>query len=337
MANILRAAFAAVMFWLVCLESHAASAPTKIVIGHVLLNARAAPLWIAKEQGFFAKHGIDAELILVRGSPILAAAMSSGDIEVGFTGGTAVLGAAVGGSDIKILAHFTNRVTFDLVARPGIRTVKDLRGKRFGVVSIGGTTWMAAILGMEYLGLEPGRDNITLTAVGDQTVLAQAVLAGTIDATLLDGVYSRRLQETGCAILAEFGRANISIGSVGVTARAVVIEKKPLVMENVLKALLEANAYVLNPANKSTTLNVLQRRLKIGDREAEEGFRDMEIGLERKPYPSLEGMRNIQRLMKVHNPKAERVKVEELIDQRFLRKLDESGFIDRLYSAYGGK
>jgi NitT/TauT family transport system substrate-binding protein len=325
------------MLWGICPKSQAASAPDKVAIGHVLLNARAAPLWIAKEQGFFPKHGINAEVILVRGSPILAAAMSSGYIEFGFTGGTAVMGAAVGGADLKLLANFTTRLTQDLIVRPGIRTPQDLRGKRLGIVSIGGTTWMVAILGLEHLGLEPGRDNINLMPLGDQTVLAQALLAGTIDATILDSVYSRRLQEKGCTILAEFGKTNIPLASVGVVAQAAVIEKKPLVIENVLKALLEANAYVLNPANKATTLKVLQKRLKISEREAEEGFQDMLLGLERKPYPSLKGMQNIQRLMKLRNPKAESVRVEDLIDQRFLKKLDESGFIDRLYSTPGEK
>jgi NitT/TauT family transport system substrate-binding protein len=327
-AKTLAALFATVVLWTTCSESQAASALNKLVFGHVLLNARAAPLWIAKEQGFFAKHGLDSEVILVRGSPILAAAMSSGDIELGFTGGTAVMGAAVGGADLKLLANFTTRL---------IRTPQDLRGKKLGIVSIGGTTWMVAILGLEHLGLEPGRDKINLMPIGDQTVLAQALLAGTIDATILDSVYSRRLQEKGCTILAEFAQANIPLASVGVVGRAATIEKKPLVIENALRALVEANAYVHNPAHKAITLNVLQRRLKIGEREAEEGFQDMLLGLNRKPYPSLEGMRNIQRLMKVHNPKAESVKVEDLIDQRFLRKLDESGFIDRLYSAPGEK
>ena len=332
MAKALAVFFVTVMLSAICPESQAASTDNKLTIGQVLLNARAAPLWVAKEQGFFAKHGLNAEIILVRGSPILAAAMSSGDIEMGFTGGTAVMGAAVGGADLKLLANFTGRLTQDLIVRPGIRTPQDLRGKKLGIVSIGGTTWMVAILGLEHLGLEPGRDKINLMPLGDQTVLAQALLAGTIDATILDGVYSRRLQGQGSLILAEFGKANIPLASVGVVARAAVIEKKPLVIESALKALLEANAYVLNPANKAITLGVLQRRLKIGEREAEEGFQDMLLGLERKPYPSLEGMRNIQRLMKVRNPKAESVRVEDLVDQRFLRKLDESGFIDRLYN-----
>jgi hypothetical protein len=86
------------------------------------------------------------------------------------------------------------------------------------------------------------------------------------------------------------------------------------------------------PANKAATLQLLQRRLRVSASEAEEGFKDMASGLDRKPYPSLEGLRNIQRLMKLRNPKVESRKVDELVDDRILRKLDDSGFIDRLYN-----
>src|SRR3970040_1152390 len=110
MAKSLAIVLVTVVLWAICPEGQAASTANKLAIGHVLLNARAAPLWVAKEQGFFAKYGLNAEVILVRGSPILAAAMSSGNIELGFTGGTAVMGAAVGGADLKLLANFTSRL-----------------------------------------------------------------------------------------------------------------------------------------------------------------------------------------------------------------------------------
>ena len=102
------------------------------------------------------------------------------------------------------MSAFTNRVTYDLVARPGIKTPEDLRGKKFGVQSIGGTVWMGAILALEHFGLDPDRDKIAIIAAGDQTVLAQALANGTIDATVLDGVQSRPLQRQG---LSDFGRA----------------------------------------------------------------------------------------------------------------------------------
>ncbi|HEU4345426.1 MAG TPA: ABC transporter substrate-binding protein [Candidatus Binatia bacterium] len=267
----------------------------------------------------------------------LVAALTSGDIQVGYTGGTAVLGAAARGSDLKILAAFTNRVTYDVVARPGIKTPEDLRGKIFGVQSIGGTVWMGAILALEHFGLDPNRDKISLIAAGDQSVLAQALMAGTIDVTVLDGVMSRTLREKGFPVLAELSKANIPISSVGIVAKGTFIQKNAPTMENLLKALLESEAFIFGPANKPRSLAILKRYLKISDQEAEEGYKDVITGLDRKPHASLAGLRNVQRLMKLRNPNVEKVKVEDLVDDRFMKKLDQSGFIDEMYARYGVK
>jgi NitT/TauT family transport system substrate-binding protein len=239
--------------------------------------------------------------------------------------------------DLKILAAFTNRVTYDVVARPGIKTPEELRGKKFGVQSIGGTVWMGAILALEHFGLDPDRDKVSLIAAGDQVVLAQALMVGTIDATALDGVMSRTLREKGFTILAELSKLNLPITSVGIIARGSFIQKNPQAIENLLKALLEAEAFIFAPSNKAAVLNILKRYLRVGEQDAEEGYRDVLTGIDRKPYPTLAGLRNIQRLMKLRNPNVEKVKVEELVDDRFLKKLDESGFIDGLYKAHSGK
>ena len=96
-------------------------------------------------------------------------------------------------------------------------------------------------------------------------------------------------------------------------------------------------AFVLGPANKAATLKILQRRLRVNEKEAEEGFVDIGIGMDKKPYPSMDGLRNIQRLMKLRNSKIGNAKVEDLVDDQILRRLDESGFIDKLFAAYGVK
>src|SRR3990172_2011771 len=262
-------------------------AQTKVKIAFAAMNARVAPLWVAQDQRFFTKYGIDPEVIFVRTAPIVVAAMASGEIQIGYTGGTAVLGAAVGGKELKTLASFTNRVTYDLVTRPEIKSPQDLRGKRFGVQSIGGTVWMGAILGLEHLGLEPVRDKIDILAVGDKTVLAQALAAGTIDATVLDGAFSLRLQEKGFPILAQFSKVDLPFASMGIVAQKAYIDKNPSAIEGALKAMLEGSAYALSPQNKPSTLASLKRRLRIGDREAEEGYNAMLVGLDRKPSPSL--------------------------------------------------
>jgi NitT/TauT family transport system substrate-binding protein len=324
---------AAIAFLAISFHVGAASAPAKLVIAYAAMSPRVAPLWAAQDRGFFTKNGINAELVFVRGAPTLLPALSSGDMHFGLTGGTAVLGASVAGFDLKILAVLTNRVTLDLVARPGIKNAQELRGKRFGTAAIGGTLWMSAILGLEHMGLDVNRDDIRFLAIGDAAVLTQALEDGRVDAALVDMVFSRRLHDKGFSILAELGKYNIPIASLGVVARSSYIDQNAQTTENLLRALLEGIAFVHAPGNKSATLQLLQRRLRVSPSEAEEGFKDMALGLDRKPYPSLEGLRNIQRLMKIRNPKVENTKVEELVDNRILRKLDESGFIDRLYNS----
>jgi ABC-type nitrate/sulfonate/bicarbonate transport system substrate-binding protein len=168
-------------------------------------------------------------------------------------------------------------------------------------------------------------------------VLAQALVAGTIDVTVLDGVMSRTLRQNGYPILAELSKANIPISSVGIVAKGSLIQKDPQLFENLLKALLESEAFIFGPANKGVALAILKRYLRINDQEAEEGYKDVINGLDRKPHASLDGLRNVQRLMKLRNPAVEKVKVEELVDDRFMKKLDQSGFIDELYAKYGVK
>ena len=196
---------------------------------------------------------------------------------------------------------------------------------------------MGAILALEHFGLDPNRDKISLIAAGDQSVLAQALVTGTIDATVLDGVMSRTLHENGYPILAELSKFNIPICSVGIVAKASYIQKNPQIVENLLKALLESEAFIFGPSNKGRALAILKRYLRINDQEAEEGYKDVITGLDRKPHASLEGLRNVQRLMKLRNPAVEKLKVEELVDDRFMKKLDQSGFIDEMYARYGAK
>jgi len=315
----------------------AAGAGRTVVIAHAAMNARVAPLWVARDRGFFAKYGVNAETIFVRGAPTLVAAMAANEIDVGYTGGTAVVGAVANGADLKVLSAFTNRVTYDLMVKPSIKTPEDLRGKRFGIQSIGGTVWMGAILALEHLKLDAERDKINILAIGDQNVLSQALEAGTIDATVLDGVQSRRLSALGFSTLADLNKANLPILSSGFVMREPNIQKNPQLAENLMKAVIEGAAFSLSLAQKPNTVKILQKYLRVTEKDAEEGYRDLVLGTDKKPYAAPAGVTNVVRLMKRSNPKVENVKPETLIDDRILKKIDQSGFIDEVLAKYGVK
>jgi ABC-type nitrate/sulfonate/bicarbonate transport system substrate-binding protein len=196
---------------------------------------------------------------------------------------------------------------------------------------------MGAILALEHLGLDPERDKITILAVGDQNVMAHALEAGTIDATVLDGVQSQRLIALGFPRLVDLNKYNLPILSSGFVMRETNIQKNPRLVENLLKALIEGAASSLSPAQKPNTLKILQKYLRVSERDAEEGYRDLVNGTDKKPYAAPAGVANAVRLMKRSNPRVEKVRADQLIDDRILRKIDQSGFIDEVMAKYGVK
>jgi ABC-type nitrate/sulfonate/bicarbonate transport system substrate-binding protein len=317
----------------------AAAARPRVVIAHAAMNFRVAPLWVAQDQGFFTKYGIDSEVIYMRGGPTLLSGMLSGDIQIGWTA-SVIIASVAEGADFVIVAGFNNRVTDDLIARPGIKRPEDLRGKRFGVQSIGGGGWMGAMLGLESLGLEPRRDDIRVLVIGDSTVRGQALEAGSIDATILDGAFSRKAKAKGFITLADFSQANLPMMNHLVAVRKSFLQRQPEIVDNVLRALIEGLAFTWSPRSKGAVLKSVMRRLRLTDMGiAEEGYQELlsRGGLEKKPHPSLEGVRNVQRLMASSNPRVAELKLDEIVDRSIMRKLDDSGFIDRTFVAAGVK
>ena len=312
-------------------------AASDVVIAYANISARVSPLWIAQEKGFFAKYGVNVQQVYMPGSPVMIAGMTSGQVHLGNSGGTAALGAAAGGVDLRVVGTFTSRIPFDLVVRPNIKNPKDLRGKRLGVQVVGGTIWMAAMLGLEHLGLDSRRDDVQVVGAGDQTMLSQALEKGSIDATVVDSAFSSDLRQRGFPTLVELSKTNIPFVSNGIVVRASYLAQHLDVARNTLKAWLEGVAYALSPRMKPLVIETITRRLKATPTLAEQGYQDLLRVTDRKPYPSMEGLGNVQRLMKLRNPAVADLKVESLIDAKLIQELDKTGFIDQLYAAYGVK
>lgn len=315
-----------------------ASAQTKITIGYAAVSPRTTPLYLAQEQGLFAKYGLDPKIVLVRAAATLVATLVSGEMDVGYTGGTSVIGAAGQGSYLKILSSISSTVTHSLIAHPSIKRAEELRGKRFGIQNVGGTTWIHTLLALEHIGLEPKRDNINILTIGDSVLVGQALEAGRVDAAVLDGALVRRLRSIGFATVVDLQPAKIPMLNQAIVVHPDFLQKRSDIAEKLLMTLVESLAFSLAPANKSVVIKTMMRRFQISDPVvAEEGYQDYLTSVERKPIPTLDGMRNIRRLMALLNPKIASVKVEDLIDARLIRKLDENGFIDKIAASYGLK
>jgi ABC-type nitrate/sulfonate/bicarbonate transport system substrate-binding protein len=303
----------------------------KIVIGYASMSSVATTLWVTQEKGFFAKNGLDVQSIFIPGSPTLIATLNTGDVHFGYTGGTATLGAAVGGLDLKIVASFGNFVQTDLVVRPDIKTPADLKGKRIGVTSIGGTGWMSAMLGLEQIGLNPERDNILLAAFGDQRVITQALESGTIQGASISGIFSRKLKRAGFNFLGDLEK--IPLVGTSIVVKSDYLASHRAIVRSALRALMEGHGYVLNPANKATVMEVMNKKLGMTDAvAANDGYDDYVRRTDKKGFVILDGLKNIQRFMKLRNPKIGDINLDRMIDESILRELEKSGFLEQAMS-----
>ncbi|MBI2181648.1 MAG: ABC transporter substrate-binding protein [Deltaproteobacteria bacterium] len=317
-------------------EALPATGAGKVIIAQSAVVADVLPLWIAKEQKFFDKYGLQAEVVLVKSTPMVVSALLSGDVQMGNIGGVGVVGAAGGGADLKVVASFYNKPILRVIARPEIEKTEDLKGKRLGVQSIGGAGWLQAMLALEQLGLDPSRDDIRVLQTGASPVRVQALEAKSIDFTVFsDMSFVLMLKQRGFRLLAEI--PPVPVAGLGIAVDRGYIQRHGDVLENALKALAEGIAFALSTERKGPTIELMMKHLKVRSDAAEESYKELPRTLERKPYVSIEGMQNIQRLMKLHNTRVAKIDVRELVDNSILQKLDQSGFLDRLHATYGLK
>ena len=310
-----------------------ATAPNRVVIAYPSPTPRVAPLWLAQDLDFFGKYNLAAQIVLVRNNQMLAAGLAAGDIDIGYTGGTTVLGAAAAGVELRLVAGFVSRGRGYLVVRPDIKKAQDLAGKRIGVQSIGGTLWMYVMLTLDQLGVDTARDNIRLLVIGDQTVIARALESQVVDAAVLTTrTYLPGLKQKGFSVLSEVTPA---MAATGIVTRKSYLQKNSEVLENIMKALIEGEHYMMSPGGKAQSIKTIMSRLKLTDvAVAEEGHADAIKEFDLRPFPSIEGLKNMQRLLAMQNPRLADVNAASLVDVTLVRKLEESGFFTQLQTRY---
>src|SRR6478672_8531664 len=123
---------------------------------------------------------------------------------------------------------------------------------------------MGTLLWLEHLGLAQ-KDDIRFLVIGDQTLLAQGLESGTIDAANLDSGFTRKLKQRGFSVLTDASKVNLPIVSQGLVVSAEYIQKQPHLIDGVLKALIEGLAFTVAPVNKPHVIKTLTAKLGITD------------------------------------------------------------------------
>jgi ABC-type nitrate/sulfonate/bicarbonate transport system substrate-binding protein len=288
-----------------------------------------ASVWIAKELNLFKKYGLETQYIMMSRSPLAVAALIAGEIDVAVIGPGHLVNASLGGADLIGIANLVQKLDYRLNSRPELKKKEDLRGKRLAISGPGATSHLVALLALQHMAMDPNRDKIAfLTIPGTEINRRLALESGSVDATTLNGSVGDTYGNKGYPVLFNFKGSGVTMPQTMLVTTRRLAMSKPQVIEAYMKALVEAIAYLLDPANKENVTRTMASNLRLSNAsEADEAYKAVFNAYERVPYPTLDGMKRLHGLLTSVNPKLAEAKVESLIDDSFVQKLESSGFV----------
>jgi ABC-type nitrate/sulfonate/bicarbonate transport system substrate-binding protein len=294
-----------------------------------------APLWVAKDRKLFEKQGLDVQLILVSGGSLVAQMLASGEIQMTANAPASLVNLIAGGEKLSFFLGLSNTSPFTVVTQPNLRKAEDLRGKKLGTARFGGSSHISALIALEHLKLDLKRDKIILIQTGVDPERMGALEAKAIDAAMLQRVATKVMTSKGFYRLLNMNQAKIPYQNTGLAMRRDFAGGNPRAVDGVVRAVIEGYGFIFNKDNKQAVKEIIARNLRLPKvDDAEDFYQEALEELDRKPYPSLEGTRIVIKYVAEQNPKAASVKVEDLVDTSWLKKLDSEGFFEKVY---GGK
>lgn len=329
----MRILFLAILAWVFSVTS----APAQLIKVNVAYGGAGGdplPVLVGKEARLFEQNGLDARLIYFTGGTTSVLALISGDVQIGQVAGPSVVNSAIGGSDLVMVAGGITSLSYWIMGRSNVKTPDQLRGGSVAISRFGSATDFIARFALPKLGLTPGRD-VAIVQIGDSPARLGALLNGRVHGAVLGSLPGAMAQRKGMHILADVAKMGLVIQHTGVaTTRKTIRENRELVRRYV-KTQVDAVHRIWT--DREGTMNALLKHAgSSADRDLLEKIREgllNEAMLSKKQYPSLQGIGTILTSLAEIDPRARAAKPEEFVDMSFVRELDQSGYIDRLYSS----
>ena len=305
------------------------SAQTRSNFASSITSESMAAVWVAKERGLFKKYGLDVQYILMPRSPLAVAALVAGEIDVAVIGPGHLVNAATGGTDVIGIANFAQKLDYRLNTRPEIKKKEELRGKRIAISGPGSTSHLVSLLALQHLAIDPNGAKIAfLTIPGTEINRRLALESGSVDATTLNGSVGDVYGQKGYPVLFNFKGSGVTMPQTMLVTTRRLASSRPQVVEAYAKTIVEAIAVMFDPVNKESVTRTIASNLRLTNpSDWDESYHSVINSYERVPYPSLEGMHRLHGLLTTINPKLAGVKIDSVVDDSFISKLDSSGFV----------
>ena len=320
----------AFMLWAASVCAHSTWAADKLNTAYISTTpGSSSVLWVAKDAKIFDKYGIDATIIFISGSIRGIQSILAGEIPIGEGGGPGLASARLAGGDVVAIAGNVNVLPYYLVAQPNIKKPEDLRGKIGGNHIAGTTAEFALKVGLKKIGIDPSKD-VNLRVIGGSIERMVALQKRIVDFTVVTEAGKAMAEKLGYPTVVDMVALKIPFPQNGIFTSTKLIRDNPDFVRRYMRAYVEAIHFY--KTHKEDTIKSMRKYSRVDDRKFLDEAWDWHVKfMPDAPYPPPDGYQLVLQDMAEKNPKAAQADIKDYIDARFVKELEDSGFIKALY------
>lgn len=233
------------------------------------------PVFVAEELGIFAKHGLSIEYKKMGSVDKATTAVFEGEADLAITPPEGAVSNFVKGGELRVIASNSNRLPMSLVARPSIKSIKDLKGKKVGTSSLTEGTAIYTQMLLSKDGLHYPAD-YAFELAGIHTKRWEALQAGEIDCAPQPAPWNFLAERDGFNLIGEINDVIPDIVFAALIGRKSWVDGNRDIVVCFLRALIDAYAITNDPGREDVTLPIFQRITTKDDADlASRGLRYM--------------------------------------------------------------
>ncbi|HET9916276.1 MAG TPA: ABC transporter substrate-binding protein [Candidatus Binatia bacterium] len=302
-------------------EVAAIAQPVRIAVGAASISS--LPTWVAQDGGYFAREGVPAELIFIRGGPQTMSALVSGEAPFAQIYGGALIAAGLTGADVVIVAGIINEPFFSIVTTKGIDKPEDLRGKKIGISTFGSATDFALRLALKKWNLKADSE-VTILQMRGLPEILPAMAAGALHGGVLSPPTNMMAIRAGFKELAFLPQIGVAFQHTSLATSRKYLERNRATALKVMRAYRGAIERI--KSDKAFTVKTLGKYMNTQDNVVLDYSYNTGLPLFRPiPYPTMEGIQAALDFLADKEPKAKLAQPKDFVDASLLDEIAKAG------------
>jgi NitT/TauT family transport system substrate-binding protein len=304
-------------------EAQAAKPAQKIALNsaYTTTSANMAPLWTAKEAGYFDQEGLDVTLTRIQaGAPVMGA-IQSGEVPLAFVGAQQIVEADLKGGEFVIVAGFVDKLGQSIYVQKSIETPEQLKGGALGVTNFGAITHVAGQVGVDYLGL---KGQVTFLATGGPPETVAAILGGKVQGGILSPPDTLKARALGLHELLDIAKTGVKSQTAAIATTRKYLREHPDIVERYVRAAIQG-AYRFQ-TDKPMGEKAIEKYTDTHEAELlDETYEYNKDLFSKTGFPSIEGLQQNLDIAAENIPEARSATPAQFIDTSIVEKIKASG------------